>query len=122
MDRLRKFRKSFLHAARGLKYVLIHEKNFQNELAISFLVVIAMVYFDIRRSEIVALFLVIAGVLVMELMNTVVERMVDILKPRIHPYAKLIKDLMAAGVLLASLLSVIIGIVIFLPYIMKKFF
>jgi len=55
-------------------------------------------------------------VLILELINTVVERVVDILKPRIHPYARLIKDLMAAVVLISSIVAVIVGIIIFYPY------
>lgn len=122
MERLISFKKSFSHAFRGLKYVLKNEKNFQNELVIGFFVVLGMIFFQITRAEAVVLFLVISGVLVMELFNTAVERVVDILKPRIHPYARLIKDLMAAGVLLSSILSVIIGLIIFLPYIFERFF
>jgi undecaprenol kinase len=92
MERLLQFKKSFLHALRGLKYVISHEKNFQNELVMGIIVVAAMIFFRVTRAEMIVLFLVIAGVLVMELFNTVVERVVDILKPRIHPYARLIKD------------------------------
>lgn len=102
---------------RGLRYVVNHEKNFQNQLTAAFLVTIAMIYFQVTRAEAVVLILVIAGVLVMELFNTVMERVVDILKPRIHPYARLIKDLMAASVLIASLLAIVIGILIFYPYV-----
>ena len=58
-------------------------------------------------------------VLIMELINTIMERVVDILKPRVHPYVRLIKDLMAASVLLASILAVIVGLIIFIPYILK---
>jgi len=117
MDRLEQFKKSFLHALRGLRYVVVHEKNFQNELIIACVIVIAMVFFEVTRAEMIVLILVIAGVLVMELFNTVVERVVDILKPRVHPYARLIKDLMAAGVLVTCILAVIVGFLIFFPYI-----
>jgi len=117
MHRLIQFKKSFSHAMRGLRYVVNHEKNFQNQMAIALIVLIFMIYFSVTRAEAVVLLLVIAGVLVMELFNTVMERVVDILKPRIHPYARLIKDLMAASVLIASLLAIVIGILIFYPYI-----
>ena len=60
-------------------------------------------------------------VLIFELTNTVLERVVDILKPRIHPYARLIKDLMAAVVLISSIVSVIVGVIIFYPYIKDLF-
>jgi len=61
-------------------------------------------------------------VLIMELINTVFERVVDILKPRIHPYARVIKDLMAATVLITSIVAVIVGVIIFYPYIQERFF
>jgi undecaprenol kinase len=121
MNRYQEFKKSLRHAARGLKYVITHEKNFQNELIFAMVVVLAIIYFEVTRAEMVVLFLVIAGVLTMELFNTVVERVVDILKPRIHPYARLIKDLMAAGVLVSSILAVVVGLIIFVPYIIEMF-
>ncbi len=117
MNRLEQFKKSLKYALRGLNYVLRHEKNFQNELIVAGLVIFAMFYFKLAKWEMVALFLVIMVTLIMELLNTVMERVVDMLKPSIHPYAKLIKDLMAATVLVASILAVVVGVVIFLPHI-----
>ena len=121
MDRLRKFARSIKHAIRGLAYVLRYEKNFQNQAGVAILVVIAMVYFHLTRGEKVILFLVIMEVLIMELFNTVVERVVDILKPRLHPYARLIKDLMASAVLVSAILAIVIGVIIFLPHIQARF-
>ena len=121
MDRLRKFGRSLKHALRGLVYVLRYEKNFQNQVIISAAVVAGMLYFNLTRGERVILFLVIMEVLVMELLNTVVERVVDILKPRVHPYARLIKDLMASTVLVSAILALVIGIIIFLPHIRARF-
>ena len=119
MTRIKEFFKSFSHALRGLRYAIKNEKNFQNELVVGVLVIVAMIYYRITRTEMVVLFIIIMEVLIMELINTMMERVVDILKPRIHPYARLIKDLMAATVLLSSILAVVIGIIIFVPYILK---
>ena len=119
MKRSSQFSKSFFFALRGLRYVIINERNFQNELIIGIFVVFAMLYYHVTRPEMVVLFMVVMAVLIMELLNTIMERIVDILKPRIHPYARLIKDLMAAGVLLTSILAVIVGLIIFIPYIFK---
>lgn len=121
INRIEQFAKSFRHAIRGLRYALRYEKNFQNEIGIALVVIVAMIYFKVTRSEAVILILVMFGVLVTELFNTMIERMADILKPRVHPYAKLIKDLVAAGVLLASILAAVIGLIIFLPYISQWF-
>lgn len=116
MDNFRKIFKSFRHAFRGLKYVLKNEQNFQIEILIGVFVVVLMFILDIRDWQKVALLLVIFSVLVIELINTILERVVDILKPRVHPYAQLIKDVMAAAVLIASIAAVVTGIIIFYPY------
>lgn len=96
--------------------MLRNEQNFQLEVLIGFFVMMLMFVFDIRGVEKVALFLVIFSVLAMEIINTIFERVVDILKPRVHPYAQLIKDIMAAAVLIASIGAVVIGFIIFYPY------
>ena len=53
--------------------------------------------------------------------NSIFERIIDILRPRFHPEAKIIKDMMAAIVLIASISSVVIGLSIFLPKIFELF-
>jgi len=116
MNNIKKLFRSFGHAFRGLKYMLRNEQNFQLEVLIGFFVMMLMFVFDIRGVEKVALFLVIFSVLAMEIINTIFERVVDILKPRVHPYAQLIKDIMAAAVLIASIGAVVIGFIIFYPY------
>lgn len=121
MENIKKLMQSFRHAFRGLKYVLKNEQNFQLEILLGFFVIILMFVFDIRDWQKVALFLVIFSVLAVELINTILERVVDILKPRVHPYAQLIKDIMAAAVLLASIGAIVIGLIIFLPYFKSLF-
>lgn len=121
MNSFQKLFKSFRYATRGLKYVLKHEQNFQIEILGGFFVVILMYLFPTRNLEKIALFIVIFAVLVMELINTIFERVVDILKPRVHPYAQLVKDVMAAAVLLSSVGAVIVGIIIFWPYFQDLF-
>ena len=122
MDRIKNFSISLRNAFRGLTYVIKHEKNFQNEIIFALLVILAMLYFRVTSGEMIVLFFVIFWVLTFELFNTVMERVVDILKPRVHPYARLIKDLMAAAVLISSLLAIIMGLIIFLPFIIRSFY
>lgn len=117
MERVESFAKSLKHAINGLIYAFRHEKNFQYEVLVGSMVFAAMIYYRVTPSEMIVLFLVVLGVLVMELLNTVMERIADILKPRIHPYVRVIKDLMAASVLISSLLAVIVGMIIFIPYV-----
>jgi diacylglycerol kinase len=116
---LKKFLKSFKHSFRGLKNALIWEQNLKIQLFISLIVIFLMFYFPTRNLEKVALILIITAVLILELINTIFERLSDILKPRIHDYVKDIKDIMAATVLVASICALIIGILILGPYLMK---
>ncbi|EKE25742.1 MAG: diacylglycerol kinase [uncultured bacterium] len=121
MEELKRFRRSVKHAFDGLGWAFSHEKNFRIELFIGFLVVLFISLFDVKVWEAVVLLLMIMWVLIFELINTVVERVVDILKPRIHPYARLIKDLMAGVVLISATVSIVVGVLIFYPYV-KQFF
>lgn len=115
-EELKRFKKSFSHALDGIKYAVVHEKNFRIELIIAVGVLCLIFILKVKNWEAVILLLMIMWVLISELTNTVFERVVDILKPRIHPYARLIKDLMAAVVLISATASVIVGVIIFYPY------
>ena len=107
---------SLNNALRGLKHVVRNEKNFQIELIIAIIILFLIFYFKVKNWEAIVLVLMIMWVLITELTNTVVERVVDILKPRIHPYARLIKDIMATVVLISSAVAIAVGIIIFFPY------
>lgn len=78
-----------------------------------------MVYYRVALWEKVILILTIITGLVLELFNTILEKVVNILKPRVHPYAEVIKDMMAGTVLLAFIGGVVIAVLIFLPYILE---
>jgi len=108
--------KSFTYAFRGLFKIFREEQNLQVE-SISAIIVIALGFiFQIKPLEWCAILICIALVILMETVNSAVERMADVLKPRIHSYVKEMKDIMAAAVMLASLLSVAVGLIIFIPY------
>lgn len=116
MEGFRKFKRSLSHAIDGFTYAIRRERNFQIELVIATIVLILIFALDVKSWEAIVLILMIMWVLVAELTNTVLERVVDILKPRIHPYARLIKDLMAAVVMISAIVAIVIGIIIFYPY------
>ena len=60
--------------------------------------------------------MLIGFVLIMELINSVLERLVDSFRSRVHPVVRDIKDIMAAAVFLASLFAAVIGLIIFIPH------
>ena len=113
---MKKLRKSFRHAANGLKETLIHERNFKMMLGAAFVVAGAMFYWPTSRAEKAILATTIFAVLTLEMVNVVIERLLDFLHPAHHEEARIIKDLMAAIVLISSFGAAIIGLIIFWPY------
>lgn len=117
---IKKTIRSFGYALSGFRFVW-REDNFKIHVLISFLVIFLAYYFGVNRLEKVALVLVIATILILESLNTIFEHLSDILKPRLHDYIKIIKDIMASIVLMASIASIIVGFLIFWPYFVDRF-
>lgn len=112
----RRFRQSFRDAGRGLCQVFKTEQNFRIQVIIAILAVIAMMYFPLRSWERILVIVLIMLVLTMELLNTALEYFADLLKPRLHHYVFIIKDIMAAAVMLTAVGAVVVGTIIFLPH------
>ncbi len=74
-------------------------------------------YFHISAMEWIALVFAIGFVLVAEALNTAIEIDIDLTSPEYHPYARDTKDAAAGAVLLAVFVSIIVGLIIFLPHI-----
>ena len=70
----------------------------------------------LSRWEWIVLLLTIGAVITLELVNTAIERAVDLVTSDFHPLAKAAKDIAAAAVLVAAGLAVIIGVLLFWPY------
>lgn len=107
--------RSFSYAFRGIRHAWSHELSFRIQIVVAVLVIATMLVLPVSFFQRLLLVLMIAMVLVLEIFNTVVERIADILKPRVHPYVAAIKDLMAAAVLITSLAAAIIGLAILIP-------
>ena len=105
---------SFGFASQGIWYALRSQRNFRIQLTAGLLAAIAAAWMDFSRVEWAVLILTIAAVLILELLNTVVETVVDMISPEYHPLAKIAKDVAAAAVLMASIAAVVIGVLLFL--------
>jgi diacylglycerol kinase len=114
-----KLAKSFTYAAKGIARVAKEEQNFQIQLVAAAFVTVLMFAMGLSIPEKALLTLTMVVVLVLELMNSIFERLVDILKHRIHHYVEDIKDIMAGTVLVASVGAVLIGVLIFWPHFVK---
>ena len=109
------FSHSVKHAIDGIDYTISHERNFKIELCFAILVIIASVILKVNITEWVILTLTIAMVLVLEIINTSIERCVDLVTKEYEDLAKIAKDTAAGAVFVMSIFSVSIGICIFLP-------
>jgi diacylglycerol kinase len=109
---------SFEYALGGIKTAIKNEPNFKFQLLVAFLTLALGYYLQLSTTEFAILILIICIVLVLELINTALEALVDISSPDIHPKAKIAKDVAAASVLVAALASVFVGVLLFLPKIL----
>jgi diacylglycerol kinase len=118
----RQLKRSIHFAGSGLTRVFREEQNFRIQIFVAVLVICAMLFFDLAAVERGILTLAIAMVLVLELMNSIVERVVDLLKPRVHIHVKEVKDVMAGTVLVAAGAAVLVGVLIIWPHLSNWLF
>lgn len=110
-----RFIKSFYFAFRGFSYAFKTQLNFKIH-GIAALFVIGMgIYHDVNNTDWLWLFLCITLMLVLELINTALEVLVDLVCPGFNEKAGAIKDIAAAAVLITALFSLAVAIVIFYP-------
>ena len=119
MINFKKLYLSFRRAFHGLKIAVRKEQTFKIHVIAAGLVFFLMFYFPLAALERAILVLTIILVLSLELINSQIERILDFLQPNHHPQIKRIKDLSASAVLIASLGSIAIALLIFLPYFLK---
>ena len=107
---------SFKHAFEGLVTATKEEPNLKFHLLFALVVIIASFFFGISKVEWIVVITLIGLVLTLELTNTAIEAVVDSFTPDQHPRAKYAKDISAGAVLIISIVAVIVGLIIFLPY------
>jgi diacylglycerol kinase len=112
MTSMQRLLASFRDAGRGLVYVFKNEQNFRIQTVVGLVVFVVILYLPLRTWEAIVLILLVIMVLTMELLNTALEHFTDLFKPRVHPSVGVIKDIMAASVLMTSLGALIIGLII----------
>ncbi|MFG6121098.1 MULTISPECIES: diacylglycerol kinase family protein [Thalassobacillus] len=111
----------FKYAWRGILTVTKTERNMKYHLIIAAIVLLCSMIMQLSRVEWAIVLLVIGLVLTMEMVNTSLEKAMDHLSPDIHPAVGMVKDIAAGAVLIAALLSVIIGLIIFIPKLVAFF-
>lgn len=110
------FLRSFVYAGGGLWYALRTQRNMRVHAALAALAIALGLFLRISPVEWALVFVAIAGVVIMEMINTVVEALVDLASPQLHPLAKIAKDVAAGAVLLNAILAVVIALFVYLPH------
>ena len=109
---MKKFFKSFIYAFKGI-YCSIHkQRNIKVQLIIGILVILWSLLIHIPRDKFLIILFICFFVIIMEMINTAMEKLINILSPKYNKKYGMIKDIMAGAVLLSAILSVILGLYI----------
>ena len=108
-----KFWSSFHYAFAGIMYAVRTQANMRVHLLAALLVLVATLLLRIDRIYVIAVVIIIVIVLALELLNTAIEAVVDLLTVAHHPLAKTAKDAAAGAVLVATIGAVVVGYLVF---------
>ena len=113
---LTKFITGFSFAFSGLWYAIRTQLNMKVHITIAIIAIALGIVLHISAIEFALIFVAIAGVLVAEMFNTVIELCVDLVSPSYHPLAKTAKDVAAGAVLLSAIMAIIIALFVLGPH------
>jgi diacylglycerol kinase len=111
------FAESKKHAIKGIKLIIKNERNFRIQIVVAIMVIIAGLTLQISHSDWIAVAFLIAIVLISEAFNSVIEAVCDTISKEYRVNIKYAKDVSAGAVLVSAILSVALGLIIFVPYI-----
>ncbi|MBK8519884.1 MAG: diacylglycerol kinase family protein [Ferruginibacter sp.] len=111
--------KSFAYAWAGIRSCFQSEPNFRIHSVLGIVVLVFSMVFNISTIEWMAVCFCIAFVITMEMLNTALEKLCDVIHKEVHPGIKNVKDMAAGAVLVAALFSLITGAIIFIPKIIS---
>ena len=117
----KRFLNSIKYSLEGLSYGYRNEQSLILHGFCTILAVILGLIFRITFWEWAVIIISLVIVLAVELLNTAIEATVDLITKEIHPLAKIAKDCGSAAAFVSSLVAVIIGLFVFVPYIIKLF-
>ncbi len=112
----RKLSESFNSAIEGFIFVLKSQRNMRLHFIIAGLVLLAGIYLNLEKVELLLLTTAISFVLITEMFNTAMELVIDLITDTFHPLARIIKDITAGCVLIAAINSVVIGYLVFAKF------
>ncbi len=106
---------SFGYAINGIKAVFGKEANMNIHLIMTALVIICGVLFSINTTEWMLCIICFGVVISLEMINSAIENLVDLVSPEKNKLAGRTKDIAAGAVLIAAICTAIVGLIIFVP-------
>ena len=110
---MRKFSRSFSFAIKGLFEVFRSQRNFKIQTIFALIAFVLAFTLNLNEGQILWITLSVSMVLILETVNTLIEKMMDLIHPHYNPVVGVIKDLGAAAVLIAATFSIVVAVVIF---------
>lgn len=111
--------KSQRHAVEGILSIVKNERNFRIQIVVAIIVVTVSFLLNISHTDWIAVGFLIVLVLISEAFNSVIEAVCDTVSKEYRVNIKYAKDVSAGAVLLSAILSITLGLIIFLPYIVE---
>lgn len=118
----RKLVESFNYAIEGFMYVLKTQRNMRLHFLIGIITLLWGLYLNFTRIELTVLLVTICFVFLAEMFNTGIELVIDLITDEFHPLARIIKDISAGAVLVASINAVFVGYLLFFRNLPKDAF
>ena len=113
------FLRNIGYANQGIAYFFKTERNGRIQAMVASIIIVLAFFLQVSSMEWCFILACIAAVLSLEMTNTALERVCEMLSKDFHPIVKVIKDLAAGAVWVASIFSSVIGAIIFYPYVVK---
>ena len=120
-NRTARLMESFRYALMGLADAWKNERNMKIHTLGTVVVIVIAAVLGLDKWEWLFMFSAIFLVLTMEMLNTSLERVVDLFTLEFHPLARLAKNAAAGAALLAAIYALVVGGIIFLPRLAEKF-
>ncbi len=115
MSKQRTLIKSFGYAFTGVREAFKYEPNFKIHISLGVVALFAAFFLGFTKFEWLLLTFTIFFVLIVEMLNTVLEKIVDIVSPEINEKARIAKDVSAAAVLFSAIMALLVAAALFIP-------
>jgi diacylglycerol kinase (ATP) len=121
MINLKVLKKSFGFAFEGVAHAFKYDQNLRIHFIVAFFVILASLFFKVTPFEAGILGIAILLVIATEMINTAIENMIDLITKEYHVEAKIAKDVSSGMVLITAIGSVLVGALVFTPYVVRFF-